>query len=76
MRALNFALALTGCALARAAAADSLAETFRTPPPTARPLVWWHWINGNITREGITAWGSAVRLFSTSMAALRPDQCA
>jgi hypothetical protein len=28
---------------------------FRSPPQSARPLVWWHWINGNITKEGIRA---------------------
>lgn len=28
-------------------------ELFRNPPNVARPRVWWHWMNGNITREGI-----------------------
>ncbi|MCS6946454.1 MAG: glycosyl hydrolase, partial [Steroidobacteraceae bacterium] len=23
------------------------------PPASARPHVWWHWVNGNVTREGI-----------------------
>lgn len=32
---------------------DSLTEGFRNPPRDARPRVWWHWMNGNITREGI-----------------------
>ncbi|MCX7819515.1 MAG: glycosyl hydrolase [Kiritimatiellae bacterium] len=27
---------------------------FRSPPADARPLTWWHWLNGNITREGVT----------------------
>ena len=35
--------------------ADSLADRFRTPPDDARPQVWWHWMNGNVTKEGITA---------------------
>jgi hypothetical protein len=26
---------------------------FRSPPDTAKPRVWWHWMNGNITKEGI-----------------------
>ena len=30
-------------------------EAFRSPPPSARPHVWWHWMNGNVTRDGITA---------------------
>ena len=31
----------------------SLAEGFAHPPTEAKPLVWWHWMNGNITKEGI-----------------------
>lgn len=34
---------------------DPLVRSFREPPGSARPLVWWHWINGNVTRDGITA---------------------
>jgi hypothetical protein len=34
-------------------AADTLATAFMDPPDTARPRVWWHWMNGNISREGI-----------------------
>ncbi len=32
-----------------------LAKNFQTPPPEARPWVYWFWLNGNISREGITA---------------------
>jgi len=32
-----------------------LEQTFRTPPDAAKPRVWWHWMNGNVTKEGITA---------------------
>ncbi len=32
---------------------DPLKNGFENPPETARPRVWWHWMNGNITREGI-----------------------
>ena len=35
--------------------ADSLADQFAAPPESARPWVYWFWLNGNITREGITA---------------------
>jgi hypothetical protein len=34
-------------------AQPGLEQGFRTPPPSARPRVWWHWMNGNITQEGI-----------------------
>ena len=32
---------------------DSLKSGFENPPNGARPRVWWHWMNGNITKEGI-----------------------
>jgi hypothetical protein len=32
---------------------DSLRAGFANPPESARPRVWWHWMNGNITQEGI-----------------------
>lgn len=27
---------------------------FRTPPNSAKVNTWWHWVNGNITKDGIT----------------------
>ncbi len=33
--------------------ADPLKKGFEDPPQSARPRVWWHWMNGNITKEGI-----------------------
>ena len=38
-----------------AAPADNLVATFRSPPDSARPEVWWHWMNGNVSRAGIVA---------------------
>lgn len=32
---------------------DCLKEGFITPPQSARPRVWWHWMNGNISMDGI-----------------------
>ena len=32
---------------------DALVEGFRSPPASARPRVWWHWMNGNVTKAGI-----------------------
>ena len=34
-------------------ASPALEDQFRDPPQSARPRVWWHWMNGNITRDGI-----------------------
>ncbi len=33
-------------------AAAQLEAGFKNPPAEARPRVWWHWMNGNITKEG------------------------
>ncbi len=33
--------------------ADPLEDAFRAPPASAKPRVWWHWMNGNVTQEGI-----------------------
>jgi hypothetical protein len=33
--------------------ADALRQGFDNPPNAAQPRVWWHWMNGNITKEGI-----------------------
>ena len=35
--------------------AADLEAAFRAPPDTARPWVYWFWLNGNITSNGITA---------------------
>ncbi len=35
-------------------AQPGLLSNFQTPPNAAKPRVWWHWMNGNITKEGIT----------------------
>jgi hypothetical protein len=32
---------------------DPLLREFVSPPQSAWPRVWWHWMNGNITKEGI-----------------------
>ncbi len=38
-----------------ARAADEIEKNFAAPPDAARPWVYWFWLNGNITKEGITA---------------------
>src|SRR5437899_6384634 len=32
---------------------DSLLTGFQNPPDSAKPRVWWHWMNGNISQDGI-----------------------
>ena len=36
-------------------ARGGLEEAFRHPPKSAKPWAYWFWINGNITKAGITA---------------------
>lgn len=43
--------ALTACS--GTSTVDMLREGFETPPKEARTQVWWHWMNGNVTKEGI-----------------------
>ncbi len=38
---------------AQTPAAD-LEQGFRNPPDAAKPRTWWHWTNGDITKEGIS----------------------
>jgi len=48
-------LNLLASTLLATAADDELAKGFQSPPDSAKPQTWWHWMNGNITKEGITA---------------------
>ncbi|MCX6903159.1 MAG: glycosyl hydrolase [Verrucomicrobia bacterium] len=40
---------------------DALAKGFTQPPDSARPWVYWFWLNGNISSNGITADLEAMR---------------
>src|SRR5690349_19045810 len=33
--------------------ADPLWTGFQDPPRDAKPYIWWHWLNGNVTEEGL-----------------------
>lgn len=43
----------TGCVQTQTPGPDPIAEGFVNPPGEARPRVWWHWMNGNVTKDGI-----------------------
>lgn len=34
-------------------ASDALVVGFLNPPTEAKPQVWWHWIDGNVTKVGV-----------------------
>jgi hypothetical protein len=58
---------------------DMLLQGFQNPPAGAKPRVWWHWMNGNITKEGINLdlhWMNQVGIggFQTFDAALATPQ--
>ncbi|MBN2579267.1 MAG: hypothetical protein JXB10_09775 [Pirellulales bacterium] len=58
MLVLGLGLCFLAGLLSAAAAAepgDAMARNFASPPDSARPHTWWHWLNGNVTKEGITA---------------------
>ena len=51
--ALNAALACSQSKLSAGPTQPSFHAGFEHPPESALPRVWWHWMNGNISREGI-----------------------
>jgi alpha-L-rhamnosidase len=53
LRAVLIAATLPTCPPAYAEEPVSLDAGFQNPPNSARPRVWWHWMNGNVTIDGI-----------------------
>lgn len=56
MRTIRFLLAgLAACLISCTSArrVPTLEEGFADPPTEARPQVWWHWMDGNVTKDGI-----------------------
>ena len=52
---LSVCAAVAFVTVAMGAASDPLSAGFADPPRAAAPHVWWHWMNGNVSKEGITA---------------------
>lgn len=46
---------ITALSLAAQTSSHTLEDGFKNPPDSAKPRIWWHWMNGNVTKEGITA---------------------
>lgn len=44
---------LLTCCSTNEVSLSELEEGFKNPPEEARPQVWWHWMNGNISKDGI-----------------------
>src|SRR5207237_3931219 len=52
--AVVLALSILGAGFLRVQTSpDPFRQGFENLPNGARPRVWWHWMNGNITKEGI-----------------------
>ena len=47
------AFLLASCQNNKGVGVKELAQNFENPPEQSRPMVWWHWMDGNITKEGI-----------------------
>jgi alpha-L-rhamnosidase len=54
IRLSRLAVLMVTAALTFPAHADPLEDGFQNPPQQARPMVYWNWLNGNVTRDGIT----------------------
>ena len=46
---------LAALALSGAAKADSLSEGFLSPPDSIKTGVFWYWMNGNVSKDGVIA---------------------
>ena len=67
---------LLHCLLSVALSASAVApELFKTPPRVFAPHVWWHWMNGNIAKDGITADLEAMAEVGVAAATLFDASC-
>ena len=58
---------------------DPLLRGFQNPPDSAKPRVWWHWMSGNVTKDGIKAdleWMKRVRHRRLPELRRRPEHAA
>ena len=52
---LSFLMVMLGLSInTNAQAINDLFFSFKNPPQSAKPIVWWHWVGSNVTKEGIT----------------------
>ena len=46
---------MVSCSINDAGSEPSLQDRFLVPSEDAKPWVFWHWMDGNVTKEGIRA---------------------
>src|ERR1035437_7066552 len=61
MKMTKLPLAFMACFIAIASSANQLESGFAHPPTETRPWVYWYFMDGNMSREGITADLEAMR---------------
>jgi len=52
---LSAGVVLVNCKVPQEKNSVKLEQGFQNPPESSKPRVWWHWMNGNITKSGIKA---------------------
>jgi hypothetical protein len=52
---LSAGVVLVNCKVPQVKTSVKLEQDFQNPPESSKPRVWWHWMNGNITKAGIKA---------------------
>ena len=60
---------------ASAAPNDPLESGFLNPPESAKPETWWQWMNGNISKTGITADLEAMKQIGLGGATIGNTSC-
>jgi len=50
---ISMGIALINCTSVSKETGDDLLTGFQNPDDAAKPRVWWHWMNGNISKDGI-----------------------
>ena len=54
MKSLSLSIGVA-CCLSGCVWADTLERGFVSPPDSAKPQTWWHWVDGRVSTNGITA---------------------
>ena len=50
---ISIGIIFVNCSGPASVSSKDLESGFLTPPKSAKPRVWWHWMNGNVSKDGI-----------------------
>ena len=65
-------ISITGISQQPKEAVDIIEQAFRKPPESAKPWVFWYWMHGAVSKEGITADLEAMKVVGIGGAYLMP----